>query len=207
MLKIYGFPTFNLNKVLFTAEEIGLEYEYVALDPTKNEHKTLEHIQRQPLGKIPAIEHNDKAIFESAAICRYLANVGGKLYNGDAMQRAAVDQWMDLIAHHAGRWLGVLFFEEYIKTKLMNMPANEAAIKEAKGFLDQQLPAIDKHLQHNEFFAGDTITIADTFGLAYFHTHEVTSIDFSSYPNITRWYSQMKQRPSFTKALRHFQNN
>ena len=73
MIKIYGFKTFNLDKVLLTAEELKLDYDYIQLSPANGEHKSPEHLQRHPLGEIPAIEHNGKMLFESNAICRYLA--------------------------------------------------------------------------------------------------------------------------------------
>ena len=36
-MKSYGFPTFNISKVLLTAEFIGRGYETIALDPGKGE--------------------------------------------------------------------------------------------------------------------------------------------------------------------------
>ena len=39
-MKIYSFPTFNLLKVLLTAEELNLDYELHLLDATKGEHKS-----------------------------------------------------------------------------------------------------------------------------------------------------------------------
>ena len=90
-MKIYGFPTFNIAKVLLVAEFIGLDYEYVALDRMQGDLSSLERLQRHPLGKAPVQEHDGSYYFEGAAICRYLARISeSPLYQGDTARRAIV---------------------------------------------------------------------------------------------------------------------
>lgn len=201
MLKIYGGPTFNAVKVVLTAEQAGLEYEYIAMNLPEGEHKTPEHLTRQALGKIPAIEHNGKPLFESAAICRYLAQVSNSsLYDGDIYEKAIIDQWIDMMTCHAGRWLGALYFNEFIKPLYFKQEADQAIVSEATEFLSQQLPVIDKQLAKSKYLASDNLTIADLFAFSYFQTHEKTSVDLSAYANITAWYDNIKQLPSVAKT-------
>lgn len=201
MLKVYGGPTFNAFKVILTAEESGMEFEYIPVNLAEGEHKTPEHIKRHVLGKIPAIEHDGKALFESAAICRYLAQVSdSELYAGDAYQKAVIDQWLDLMSNHVGRWLGTHFFQEFVRPKFFQQEADLALLEEAQGFLKEQLPAVEKQLEKYAYLAGDKFTIADIFAFSYFQTHEDTSVELDSYPNISRWYAEIKQRPAVAKA-------
>ena len=73
MLTIYGGSTYNATKVLFTAEELGVPYEYVHLNFVAGEHKSPAHLARHPLGKIPALERDDgPALYDSRVICRFL---------------------------------------------------------------------------------------------------------------------------------------
>lgn len=202
MLKIYGGSTFNATKVLFTAEELGLDYEYVHLDFAKGEHKSAEHLARHPLGKVPALEHNGNYLFESASLCRYLANISNKaLYSDSPVEAAKIDQMMDLICHHAGRWLAVYFYQEVVMMKYYKKEADEKAIAEAKGFLDQQLPFLDKTLTQSKFLCGETISLADTITLPYFHACLSTSVKLDDYPAIQRWLSAGIERTAFKKAL------
>ncbi len=202
MLKIYGASTFNATKVLFTAEELGLSYDYIHLDFTKGDHKSAAHLARHPLGKVPAIEHDGRYLFESASLCRYLANISGKkLYSADAYEAAQIDQMIDLTCHHAGRWLAVFFYQEIVMMKYYKKEADEKAIAEAQGFLDQQLPFLENTLAANEFLCGKHLTIADTVALPYFHACKSTSVSLAAYPALRRWIEEVSRRPSFQRAL------
>jgi glutathione S-transferase len=202
MLTIYGGSTYNATKVLFTAEELGVPYEYVHLNFVAGEHKSPAHLARHPLGKIPAIEHNGNYLFESASLCRYLANISDKrLYSADALAAAQIDQMVDMICHHVGRWLAVYFYQEVVMMKYYKKGPDEKAIAEAKGFLEQQLPFLEKTLSTQQFLCGNEITLADTIALPYFNALEATSLKFDAYPAIQRWYSEAKARPAFQRAL------
>ena len=207
-MKLYGFGTPNMTKVLLTAEQLGVEYEYVHLNPAAGEIKTPEHMARHPLGKIPVLEDEGHCIYESAAICRYMANISDSdMYTGDAKQLAAIDQWIDFTCHHIGKWIGTYFFQEIVQKSFFNKEINEEAMEEARGFLKEQLPVMEKHLKENQYLTGDTITIADTIAFAYYNIHEVTSFDFKDYTNITRWYDTIKSSPAYEKAFANLEGN
>ncbi|MDX1492006.1 MAG: glutathione S-transferase family protein [Pseudohongiellaceae bacterium] len=202
MLKIYGGSTFNATKVLFTALELGLDFEYIHLDFAKGEHKSEEHLSRHPLGKVPALEHNGKYLFESASLCRYLSNISGqKLYSADPYRAAEIDQMVDFNCHHVGRWLAVYFYQEVILKMYFKKDADPVAIKEAKGFLDQYLPFIDQTLATNKFLCGKELTIADTVTYPYFSAAQQTTADLSAYANIGRWMAELSERPAYQAAV------
>ena len=204
-MKIYGFPTFNLSKVLLTAEELNLDYEYIPLDLSKAEHKSDAHLARHPFGKVPVLELDGAYYIESNSICRFLAEKNdNKLYSEDISQRAYINQWIDLMAQHIGRWMTVLFFEEKLKSKFFGGEPDQAQIDEALGFLEQQLPTLDEALERNAFIVGDTLTIADLIAFSYCQTHEYTRLNFETYPHIKQWYQNIKARPSFARAMENF---
>ena len=140
MYTIHGFNlSFNTWKVLYVAEELGIRYEYVALDPTKGEHKSEEHLKRHPLGKTPTLDHDGRYLFESGAICRYLAAVeGSDLYPADPYGRALVGQWMDFFSCHLGRWLGTLLFERVMRERFGMGEKKVDAEQEALGFIEKR---------------------------------------------------------------------
>lgn len=204
MLKIYGAKTFNAVKAVLTAEECGAEYEYIDMDFTKGEHKKPEYLKIHPLGKIPAMEHNGNPIFESNNMCRYIANISGKkLYSDDPFKAARIDQMVDLIGYHVGRWITVYFFQEIVKKAFRGEDPDQSALEEAAGFLAEQLPYLDGILAENSFLCGDEISIADCIAFAMVMASDYTSFSIDEYANITRWYNQMKARPSYDAMMQH----
>ncbi len=202
-MKLYGFGTPNMTKVLLTADQLGVEYEYVHLNPAAGEIKSPEHLARHPLGKIPVLEDDGHFIYESAAICRYLANVS----DSDMYKVAAIDQWIDFMSHHIGKWIGVFFFQEVVQNRFFNKEIDEEAMQEARGFLNEQLPVMDNQLQDKQYLTGDKITIADTIAFAFLNIHEVTAFEFNEYANINRWYESIKSSPAYEKAFSNLEGN
>jgi glutathione S-transferase len=56
----------------------------------------------------------------------------------------------------------------------------------------------------NAFLCGDAITLADYLGAAYLTLGEVIRIDYSPWPNVSRWLKTMKARPSWAKTNEGF---
>ncbi len=203
MYHIHGLSiSSNTTKTIYVAEELGVDYQYVSMDMSKGEHKTPEHMARHPLGKLPTLTHNGESIFESGAICRYMASAeNSSMYPATGnIERARVDQWMDFFTCHLGRWLNSFAFEKVAKVKFGFGEPNPAAIEEAEEFIQQQMPAVEAHLGHGEFFLGDHLSIADPFAFAYMEMAEMGEVALSDYANVSRWYEDYKARESVGRA-------
>lgn len=207
-MNIYSFPTFNLTKILLTAEETGEAYKLNLLDVTQGEHKSEEHIARHPLGKVPAVEVDGNYYFESNAICRFIAERNNNtLYGNSPEERALINQWVDMVTLHIGRWLTVMFFERKVKLVFFNGETDTKNTDEAQTFLDQQLPVLETQLGNASFVAGSNYSIADIVAFSYFSTVEHSGVDLSNYPNISTWIDTVKARASFAKAMSHLPNS
>lgn len=203
MYHVHGLSlSFNTTKVLYVAEELGVEYTYTAMDIMAGELKTPEHLKRHPLGKAPTLDHDGRYLFESAAICRYLAAAeNSDLYPAqDAYQRAVIDQWMDFFTCHAGRWFGTLLFERVFREQFGMGEKKIDVEKEALGYLEQQMACLDEHLSRNAFLAGKALSVADPFAFAYVETSEMSGFALSDYPHADRWYQDYKMRSSVSRA-------
>lgn len=201
MLKIYGYSTFNPFKVVATAEELGVDYEYEYVDLAKRANQAEDYQEKHPFSKVPVLEVDGQYISESPSICRYLARSNAdRLYSADPLKAADIDSVMDMMNVHIGRWLSVYFWQEIICPKFFDQEPDAAALEEAAGWLEKQVPVLEKRLGKNTYLCGDSITIADTFTFALFTIHEQTSIDLSPYPKLQAWYAAMKDRPAIKKA-------
>ena len=193
----------NTTKVLYVAEELGIDYEYTNVNLPKGEHKSPEHLKRHPLGKLPTLTHDDKTLFESGAICRYLAAVEkSELYPQELYARAVVDQWMNFFTCHLGKHFNSYAFETVAKERYGLGTPNQEVASEARGFIDKQLPIVDARLADVPYLAGANITIADLYAFAYAENGEMADVPLQSHPAFFAWYQGIKQRPSVTRAFK-----
>src|SRR5262245_47137766 len=111
MLTIYGFEVSQpTNKVRFTANALGLPYEFKRVNLLAGENKKEAHLKLHPAGKVPAIQDDDFVLFESNAIMKYLADKeSSSLYPKDRRRRALVDQWIDFSTIHIGTAVARVF--------------------------------------------------------------------------------------------------
>jgi glutathione S-transferase len=73
-MKLYYAPGTRARRVRWLLEEMGVDYELAQLDMRAGEHKSEAYARVHPLGKVPALVDGDVTVFESAAICLYLAD-------------------------------------------------------------------------------------------------------------------------------------
>src|SRR5690242_8632025 len=96
-MKLYYGPMTRANRPRWLLEELGVRYELARLDPKKGETKTPEYLRIKPVGKVPALVDGEVTMFESAAICAWLADKFPEknLAPGvDTAQRALYYQWL-----------------------------------------------------------------------------------------------------------------
>lgn len=205
MLKIYGFNTQNNKKVLYIAEELEIPYEFISVNLMERENRSEKFLKMNPIGKVPVIEYQGKFLFESGAICRFLADISeSPLLPNDKFERALVDQWMEFFTNHLGRFLNTLYFEKVFKSLFKIGEANVVSCEEAEKFSSIQLKVLEKELAKRKYIASDKISIADFYAYAYIEQMEPLEMSFENYPNILKWKIEISKKESITKAQRHF---
>src|SRR6266542_3578948 len=73
-MKLYYAPRSRATRARWMLEEIGAPYELARIDLSKGEQKKADYLKIHPHGVVPALSDGDVTIFESAAICAYLAD-------------------------------------------------------------------------------------------------------------------------------------
>jgi len=73
-MKLYYCPMTRATRPRWLLEEIGSPYELVRVDLGKGEQKRPEYQKIHPHGRVPALVDGDVTLFESSAICMYLAD-------------------------------------------------------------------------------------------------------------------------------------
>src|SRR6476659_1797800 len=81
-LRIYGIARTRAFRVLWMANELGLDYEHLPIEIGAAGARSPEFLAINPNGRLPFIVDNGLVLFESLAITLYLAkkHSNGKLY-------------------------------------------------------------------------------------------------------------------------------
>lgn len=201
MYRLHGFFTQNTMKTLYVLEEVGVDYEFCYVDLMQGENRKDEFRRMTPIGKVPVLEVDGEFLFESGAICRYVANAEHSiLYPEDKMQRARVDQWLDFFTCHLGRWLTTMYFNLVIKPQAGLGEPDAAACEEAAKFAHQQLRILERWFENSHWLANDALSIADMFALAYIEQVGDIDISLEDYPRVGAWYERLDSRDSAVRA-------
>lgn len=192
MLKIWGrLSSVNVQKVVWCADELGLNYERVDAGGAFGMVNTPEYLAKNPNGLVPLIEDDTFVLWESNAIVRYLANRYGEgsLWPGDPRTRASADRWMD--------WQGVTFnpglnpaFVQLVRTAPEKRDA--AAIETARAATEKRLHLLDQHLAHHRYVTGDNFTMGDIpLGCSVDRWMKLP-LPRETHPHVERWYASLR---------------
>lgn len=205
MLKIYGADLSSpANKVRFVANHLGLKYDYIVVKLREGEQHRPEFLKVNPVGKIPAIDDAGFCLFESNAICRYLADKSSSaIYPKDLKERALVDEWLDFGSMHVAAAVSKVVYNR-IFAPIRKIEVDERSIKEGLEFLTRFLPIVDRQLADKKYLLGHAITLADFNMLAGLDPVEMAQIDLSGYPNIIRWRNELKKQDFYTRCHKEY---
>ena len=85
----------NALRVRAVAHELGVDLEIVQVDIRAGDNRAAEFLARNPNAKVPVLEDGNFVLWESRAICAYLAGLRPEagLYPEGRKARSLVDQW------------------------------------------------------------------------------------------------------------------
>ena len=171
----------NCYKVRLLLSLLEIDYEIIPIDIKKREQKTLNYLEKNPLGEIPTLEDDGLILRDSQAILVYLA---GKYGHGawlpnDPSELAQVMQWLSTACNEIAR--GPMDARAHYKLKL------EIDIDKAHEKSKTILTIINNHLENRDWLALDHFTIADIACFPYIALANQGKISLSPYPNIETW--------------------
>ncbi len=199
MIDLYTWHTPNGRKVSIMLEEIGVPYNVFSINIAKDEQFQPHFLKISPNNRIPAIidkDNNDYSLFESGAILMYLAEKSGKLLNfSDKEEYYRTIEWLMWQMGGVGPMFGqVHHFVKYNKGK--SEYSEQRYSKEAKRLYG----VMDKKLEQNQYIAGKSFSIADISIWPWTARFDWQEIDLNEFPNVTRWYKEMANRPAVQKG-------
>jgi GST-like protein len=202
MIELYFWSTPNGYKVSILLEELGIPYQVVPVHIGKGDQFKPDFLKISPNNKIPAIVDPDGpdgeaiAMFESGAIMLYLAEKSGwKFLPQDMRRRYEVIQWLMFQMAGVGPMLGQAHhFRKYAPEKI------EYAIDRYTKEAHRLYTVIDRRLAESEYLAGE-YSIADMATYPWLRAHKWQGQDIAQFPNLQRWYSAVRGRPSVQRGI------
>jgi len=190
MIELYAWGTTNGRRALIMAEESGLPFKLHQIDIRNGDQKTAAYEMINPHRKIPALVDSEgpggkpATVFESAAICFYLAEKVGK-FLGKPEDHPNVLKWS---MYHAATMLPII---------ALLRGDTEASLEER---CKEQLDAMNRHLAGRNWFT-EEYSVADIIPFTRINGISHGRVKVSDYPNVAGWLKRVAARPAVTKAM------
>ena len=188
-MRIFGdIDSGNCLKVKYTADALGLAYEWIPVDIMRGESRTPAFLAMSPMGQVPVVRFDDgRSLSQSNAIIRYLAR-GTRLLPDDPFAQAQVDAWLFWEQNsHEFFVAGARFQMVYLgRSKEQREP-----LRVERG--EQALDFMDSALSDRPYLTGDDFTIADIALLAYTRLAGQGGFDLSTRTNVGAWIGRCEQ--------------
>jgi glutathione S-transferase len=187
----------NVRKVLWTLDEIGMPFEQEEWGSGFRSTDVPQFLALNPNAMVPVIRDGDFVLWESNAICRYLASKHGRedLLPTDPMARAQVEQWMDWQAGELNNSWRYAFMalvrHSPVHTDRAAIESSIASWNRHMGMLDSQLT------KTGAYVAGPDFTLADiVLGLSA-NRWLSTPMERPDYPALSDYVERLGQRAGF----------
>ncbi|MEN3974515.1 glutathione S-transferase family protein [Emcibacter sp. SYSU 3D8] len=190
------------HKVLIALYESGTAFEPVMVNLGDPAERTA-YLEISPMGKIPALQDDGRAIVETSIQIEYLDQ-----YHPGTRK---------LLPANAGRCLEARLwdrlFDLYIELPMQKIGADAMrtegerdprGVADARDGLNAAYPMIERQLSGKTWAVGDDFTIADCAaapGLFYASILE----PFAAYPNLSAYFERLLAWPSYDRVLREAQ--
>jgi glutathione S-transferase len=194
MLTVHGAPASPfVRKVLVALEEKEIPYE---LNPVFPFGPNPEFRKISPLGKIPAITEDGRALCDSSVICAYLERRQPQpaLYPSDPYEYGRA-LWFEEYADTAMvNVIGAkIFFPRVVGPRFMNQPTDEAAVAKA---VSEDLPPLFDYLE-SQLTGTDLAVTSQLINLSY----AGVVVDGGRWSRLRGLYDATVARPSLQRRL------
>ena len=200
-MRIWGRHTsINVQKVLWTCDELGVAYDRVDVGGEFGGLDSAQYGQLNPNRRIPVIDDAGFVLWESNSIVRYLAATrgAGTLCPASARERADAERWMDWQLCHVLPGMVTLFFG------LIRTPADrrdDAAIEQARQRTEEAWRILDAHLADRRFVIGERFSMGDIPVGTFAYRWLALPIDRPELPNLQAWYGRLCERPAYRRHV------
>lgn len=196
-MKIYATENSRSVRPLWTAEEMGLDYELEML-PFPPRVLQKEYLNVNMLGTVPYLEDGDIKMTESVAMCQYMVEKYGPSNLRVSPDEKDYPNYLNWLFHSDA----TLTFPQTVvlRYKLMEPGVADGAIEGYSRWFVSRLKLLETSLEGKEYLCSDRFTIADICVSYAIHLAGSLGIHQALKPNIKRWTENLFRRKAFQKV-------
>lgn len=202
-IRIHSFVAYDRGaKARWLLTEMGMDFQNRWINREKKENESPEFLRLNPMGRAPVAEIGDQAIFESAAICAYLADLHLEKGFAPALsspERASYQQWMYFAASTI----------DPVATRIMiieDISAGEVRTQKESALLEDlrdAMIALDHTLSKNSYLVGNRFSAADIcvgYHLYFCQLWPELDAVVQEFPNVVSYVKRLTERPAAIEA-------
>ena len=157
-MKIYTYPRSRSLRVIWTLEELNLQYTTEGVDLMS---ATPGSYSPHPQHKVPVLDDDGFILFETSAICKYLCSSvpSQDLYPSGLTEQAIVEQWMSFAITDLESPVWALLKHQALLPEALKV---KEVVAVAKGEALRAIECIDRQ-NLTKWITGEKFTLADIF--------------------------------------------
>lgn len=207
MIKLYYYPgNANLAPHMLL-QELAIPYELVLVDKEKDGQRDPEYLKLNPCGRIPVLVDGELVLFESAAICLYLADAypaAGLAPGLGTVERAHMYKWLMYLTNTLQTELISYFYpDRQVNDAMAAAQVKENAEQRVSGMLDILEAALKENAEQSRgpYLLGQQYSVADPYLLMLCRWTRAMHKPAKARPYLGAYLAQVFSRPAVRKAF------
>jgi glutathione S-transferase len=200
MLTLYHSPQSRSIRPRWLLEELGVPCEVKLVSLAAGDQKKPEYLKLNPNGTVPTLVDGDLVLWESAAICQYLADKYPEKRLAPPVgtpERGKYYQWI----HYAMSGIEPPAVTVFMHT--MQLPEAErvpALVDGAKAQLGRVIRVVDDALAGREWILGSQFSVADVMVGSTLVWCQMMGLIGDQYANVPGYLARCAARPALQRA-------
>jgi len=188
VLQIFGDSrSGNCLKVKWTAEKLGIPFDWTEVDIMAGGSRTPEFLAINPAGQTPTVVLEDgRPLAQSNAIILHLAE-GSALIPTDAYERARMYEWLFWEQYSHEPYVAVGRFHMLFLGKSKETRDEKVVVRG-----EAALARLELGLASSSYLVGERLSLADIALVAYTRVAHEGGFDLAPYPKLRAWIARVE---------------
>jgi glutathione S-transferase len=202
MMQLHYFPSNASMTPHMVLEELGVPYELVLVDRTKNAHHSPEYLKLNPNGKIPVLVDGTLVLYETAAITLHLADThaaAGLAPPLGTPERALFYKWLMWLSNTLQAEMPLYFYSD----RWADTPEGAAALKRhAQAHIAAMIDQLDAELAKHDgpWFLDAHYSVLDPYVLMLCRWTRGMARPARTLPHLGPYLQRVLARPAVQRA-------